>query len=71
MSANLGMNFPSWFTIPLNLCNSVIFCGAGNLEIAFVFSGSALIPSESTICPRNLIDFFENSHLSLRVSPAA
>ena len=37
----LGANPPIWFTMPRNRCNSVIFCGAGKLDIAVTFEGSA------------------------------
>ena len=37
----LGANLPIWLTMPRNRCNSVTLCGAGNLEIAATFEGSA------------------------------
>ena len=37
----LGANLSIWFTMPRNRCNSVTFCGTGNLDIAATFEGSA------------------------------
>ena len=47
ISARLGMNFPSWLAIPMNLLSSDTEVGALIFLIASVFSGSALIPSAS------------------------
>ena len=65
----LGANLPIWFTMPINRCNSVTFCGAGNLDIAATFEGSALIPPSSIMKPRNLVLVLENSHLFFSVMP--
>ena len=66
-----GTNFPSWFTMPINLCNSLTVVGVGKWPIARVFSGSAWTPWASTMCPKNLSLPCENSHFWMfNVSPA-
>ena len=59
---NPGMNFPGWLTMPTNLGCSVVVEGTGNWTTALVFSESTRTPWASTLCPRNLILPWENSH---------
>ena len=47
ISARLGVNFPSWFAIPMNHRSSVTEVGGLIFRIAAAFSGSALMPSAS------------------------
>uniref|UniRef100_A0A147BJZ0 Putative secreted protein n=1 Tax=Ixodes ricinus TaxID=34613 RepID=A0A147BJZ0_IXORI len=65
------MKRPTWFAIPMNCLTSVTVVGAGILEMAVTLCGSGLIPSWLTMCPKNFMDFFLNSHLSLSRTPAA
>ena len=71
LSARLGVNFASWFIMPMNLWSSVMLVGAGNFLIAFTLSGSTWMPLASMMCPRNFMDVLENSHFSLSVTPAS
>ena len=71
-SASLGVNFPSWFTIPMNLRSAETDVGGCIFVIAAVLSGSAWIPLESMTCPRNLRLSLLNSHFcAFRVPPAS
>ena len=60
-SAKLGVNFPSWLTMPINLLSSGTNVGGLIFVMASVFSGSARIPLLSMIWPINLR---VNSHFS-------
>ena len=72
ISAILGVNFPSWLTMPMNLRNSVIDLGVFISKTTEVLLGSADTPCASMIWPRNVRDYFLNSHLSeFSVNPAA
>ena len=43
-SAMRGINFPSWFTIPMNLRTSVMVVGGGILRMASTLLGSGDTP---------------------------
>ena len=70
-SDSWGMNFPTWFTIPRKLLNSLTFVGSFMSLMASVFSGSGLMPDVVMTCPRNTTSLLESSHLSaFKVTPA-
>ena len=70
-STRLWENFPNWFVMPMKRRSSEVLVGAFISTIVDIFSGSALIPFSSMMCPKNFSCFFLNSHLSgLRVAPA-
>ena len=59
-SARLGLNFPIWLTMPMNLLSSSRFFGASSM--ALVFSGSDDIPSFPTTWLEKVSDSLLNSH---------
>ena len=69
-SARWEINFPRWFTIPMNRCILVTSEGTGNWATAVVFCGSAWSPELSMMWARNRIEDHENSCLSWRFNPA-
>ena len=69
-SARWEINFPRWFTIPINCCILVTSEGTGNRATAVVFCGSAWSPELSMMWARNRIEDHENSRLSWRFNPA-
>ena len=69
-SARWEINFPRWFTIPINCCILVTSEGTGNRATAVVFCGSAWSPELSMMWARNRIEDHENSCLSWRFNPA-
>ena len=71
ISAIFGVNFPSWFVIPMNLRSSVRVVGLSIATIAEVFWGSGVTPSLLITCPKNVRLSLLNSHFSLlSVTPA-
>ena len=69
--ARLGVNLPSWLTMPMKRHSSETLVGGFNTLTAAVLSRSAWIPVSSSRCPRNLTVVLENSHFyGLRVAPA-
>ena len=70
-SARWGINFPKWFTIPMNRCIPATSEGTGNWVTAVVFCGSAWSPELSMMWARNRVEHRENTHSSLRVNPAS
>ena len=55
ISAMLGVNFPSWFTIPKNRLKSVTDVGVSILLMDSVLSGSARMPWLSIMWPKRHI----------------
>ena len=68
-SARWGINFPRWFTIPINCCIPATSEGTGIWATAVVVSMSAWSPELSMMWARNRIEDRQNPHLSLRVNP--
>lgn len=60
-----GVNLQNWLHIPRNQQSSVIFIGSFIHWIASTLSGSGHTPDWSMSCPKNLILYLKNWHLSL------
>lgn len=71
ISAQFGINFPLWFTVPMNLWFSIILVGMVKLYTLTTLSGLSFRLSMLRMCPKNSNDVLDISYFEFRSIPSA